>query len=295
MPSGGQNRIPSDDLLAEIHRLAAVLDGTPRLKDMREQGKFGARPYYRAFGSWNAAIEEAGLDINRPSPDELKETHRVGVSCATCDTQFTVTRSKYESQDQFCCSRECENARRKTAYAGAGNPRWRPKKVTCEGCGDEFQKPHWDAERYERHFCPDCWGNTAAEIECEVCGRIKKVKRAYGQRFCSHSCMGTWRSSVQNGENHPRWTGGHRGYYGPNWPEQRQQALDRDDRECQRCGTDESDLEQPLEVHHIEPFRSFRDGDDIAYEAANRLENLVTYCPSCHLKVEWRDAAKRRN
>jgi DEAD/DEAH box helicase domain-containing protein len=34
-------------------------------------------------------------------------------------------------------------------------------------------------------------------------------------------------------------------------------------------------------VHHITPFRSFRDPDQ-----ANRLENLVTLCPNCHRKAE---------
>lgn len=295
MPSGGQNRTPSDDLLAEIRRLAAELDGTPRLKDMREQGKYGAKPYYRAFGSWNAALEDAGLGINRPSPNELKEERRVTVACATCEAEFTVTRSKYESQDQFCCSRECENERRRTAYSGSGNPRWNPVNVECHVCGNEYQRALWDARQNEKNYCPDCWGNTSITITCERCGQEKEVKRASGQRFCSYECMGEWRSSVQSGENHPRWTGGYDGYYGPNWRDQRDLARERDDYTCQRCGVHEDDLDQQLEVHHIEPFRSFNGGGEMDYEAANRLENLVTYCPSCHLKVEWRDVGKRRN
>jgi DEAD/DEAH box helicase domain-containing protein len=41
-------------------------------------------------------------------------------------------------------------------------------------------------------------------------------------------------------------------------------------------------------VHHIEPFRSFgyKRGRNEAYEEANRLENLVTLCRSCHRRVE---------
>jgi DEAD/DEAH box helicase domain-containing protein len=41
-------------------------------------------------------------------------------------------------------------------------------------------------------------------------------------------------------------------------------------------------------VHHIQPFRSFgyvRDKND-HYLDANRLENLVTLCRSCHRRVE---------
>jgi DEAD/DEAH box helicase domain-containing protein len=41
-------------------------------------------------------------------------------------------------------------------------------------------------------------------------------------------------------------------------------------------------------VHHIQPFRTFGyvRGENDKYLEANRLENLVTLCPSCHRRVE---------
>jgi len=68
-------------------------------------------------------------------------------------------------------------------------------------------------------------------------------------------------------------------YYGTNWPVQRDAARVRDKFRCQFCGLPEGDHSH--HVHHLQPFRTFA-----SYEAANRLENLVTLCPSCHLRAE---------
>jgi DEAD/DEAH box helicase domain-containing protein len=76
---------------------------------------------------------------------------------------------------------------------------------------------------------------------------------------------GTWNSS--------------RNDYGPNWQTQRNAARTRDQFRCQFCGLPETD--KAHHVHHIVPFRSFA-----SLELANRLTNLVTLCPSCHLRAE---------
>jgi DEAD/DEAH box helicase domain-containing protein len=74
---------------------------------------------------------------------------------------------------------------------------------------------------------------------------------------------------------------------GPNWEQQRNRARARDGHRCRHCGV----AEQPRrahDVHHVQPFRTFgyvRDQND-RYLEANRLENLVTLCRSCHRRVE---------
>jgi DEAD/DEAH box helicase domain-containing protein len=65
--------------------------------------------------------------------------------------------------------------------------------------------------------------------------------------------------------------------YGPNWPVQRQRTLERDRYTCQTCGA----INSPLHVHHKTPFRSFE-----SYLQANRLDNLITLCSSCHRRAE---------
>lgn len=52
-------------MLAEIQQLADELGRTPNLQHMNDIGKFSTKTYQRKFGSWNAALEESGLEINK--------------------------------------------------------------------------------------------------------------------------------------------------------------------------------------------------------------------------------------
>jgi DEAD/DEAH box helicase domain-containing protein len=67
--------------------------------------------------------------------------------------------------------------------------------------------------------------------------------------------------------------------YGPNWSYIRNLVRARDGFRCQACGAPEGIVEH--HVHHKTPFRMF-----VSYEEANRFENLITLCNSCHRKVE---------
>ncbi|MGF1507729.1 MAG: DEAD/DEAH box helicase [Anaerolineae bacterium] len=75
--------------------------------------------------------------------------------------------------------------------------------------------------------------------------------------------------------------------YGPNWAEQRHKARIRDSFRCRRCGTPEPEHREH-DVHHIRAFKEFgyMRGVNDAYQDANRLENLLTLCPSCHHTIE---------
>ncbi len=74
---------------------------------------------------------------------------------------------------------------------------------------------------------------------------------------------------------------------GPNWVEQRDKARQRDGFRCQHCGAPERPSRQH-DVHHLQPFREFGyiPGQNTRYLEANRLENLITVCPSCHRQAE---------
>jgi len=75
--------------------------------------------------------------------------------------------------------------------------------------------------------------------------------------------------------------------YGPNWAQQREQARRRDGFKCRHCGLPERE-DRRHDVHHVRPFRSFGyvPNENEHYRAANRLDNLVTLCASCHRRAE---------
>jgi DEAD/DEAH box helicase domain-containing protein len=68
--------------------------------------------------------------------------------------------------------------------------------------------------------------------------------------------------------------------YSPGWNRLREAVRLRDGCRCQVCGTAESGNRQH-EVHHKVPFRQF-----LSATEANRMDNLVTLCPSCHRIAE---------
>jgi len=80
------------------------------------------------------------------------------------------------------------------------------------------------------------------------------------------------------GENNWWWSGGTVQYRGKNWRKQSRLARERDRDTCQRCGKTKEQVGKNLDVHHISPHILSND---------NSLENLITYCPSCHKIVEW--------
>jgi DEAD/DEAH box helicase domain-containing protein len=81
--------------------------------------------------------------------------------------------------------------------------------------------------------------------------------------------------------------------YGPEWPARRNAVRARDSFRCRSCGTPELPGRQH-DVHHLIPFRAYvanpalRPGLSAAEAPvlANRMENLVTLCSSCHRRAE---------
>ena len=67
--------------------------------------------------------------------------------------------------------------------------------------------------------------------------------------------------------------------YGPDWNRIRLAVRTRDGFRCQVCGAPESGREH--DVHHKIPFKAFTSAAE-----ANRLDNLITLCSSCHRQAE---------
>jgi hypothetical protein len=131
---------------------------------------------------------------------------------------------------------------------------------------------------------PQPWLNKPpVVVTCFECGETTSYTgraRYFAQkrRFCTTDC---WYAFVRK---HPEEGGNFKGgrfpYYGPNWPHQAKLARERDGHTCQVCGVHQ--FNPRLDVHHRRPRREF--GED--YEAMNALDNLVSLCKSCHLRLE---------
>lgn len=75
-------RMPENELLAELRRLADELGKTPSMQDMTNQGGYGSATYTNRFGSWTTAIEAAGLEpyanrTHRSTEDLLTELQQL--------------------------------------------------------------------------------------------------------------------------------------------------------------------------------------------------------------------------
>ena len=163
--------------------------------------------------------------------------------CPVCNSGYIADEKRLKWGRQTTCSRECSYKYRAVLIG-------KPIAMICAGCGVEF------------HATPST---------------SKK------RRFCIRAC----RDKNRCGDLHPQYLNGRsQEKRGPNWQAQRRKAIARDNRVCQHCGLGWNDCiagcGQPLQVHHIKPYRYF-DGD---YIAANDLRNLITLCPACHRKED---------
>lgn len=180
--------------------------------------------------------------------------------------------------------------------------------VECPWCGGTRRvKPSY-AEANENIFCDeDCYGAWLSgretgedhplydrvEVECAWCDSPKLVQPHRAERnrrhFCDPGCWGSWSQANRVGEDAPAWDGGAPGsrYYGPSWETQREKAIQRDNRECALCNLSRADHRKrygsDLHVHHKTPFYEYGVEN---HEEANRLENLIALCNSCHPQME---------
>lgn len=83
------------------------------------------------------------------------------------------------------------------------------------------------------------------------------------------------------GDKSGTWGGGKIEGRGKDWNVKREVARERDSYTCTRCGVlEENHKSYQLSVHHIVPFKFFKDT-----EKANEPTNLLTLCEVCHRKI----------
>lgn len=233
------------------------------------------------------------------------ENVRVEVECEYCSEEYEELKSR-EDRTRFC-SKECRYNWMSENQRKENNPMYKGASEPCHRCGEPVYRPPADLAHNEKVFCSDkCRKEWLSDFhsgennyfyegaketkDCDWCGNEFEYFKSHAsrRRFCSKNCLSEWRSQLPP-EEQPQWKGGHEEFYGPNWPEQRQKAMERDDFQCQVCGMENHEHKEEtgfqLHVHHIQPIRKFREGDDVDYQQANALSNLITLCTTHH--AEW--------
>jgi 5-methylcytosine-specific restriction endonuclease McrA len=305
--------IPDEDLLGDIKRVHQLVGHAPSENDYREHGEYSVSAARRAFGTYTAAREAAGV----PEVDR-----RGGHNKLSRDELVSALRDLHNRLDRVPTQEEMNDVGRysESAYRtefGSWNDALRAvgfdenhrfdverEEYECANCGAAQKRLPSQIKNQNQVFCSQrCQGEFSSgerhaqydrvTVSCETCGVLLKRKPAVAadreRHFCDRSCYGDWCSSERTGERHPRWKGGGELYYGPNWQSQRRLRLAEDDYNCFACGqTDASHRDEfgrELSVHHRRPVRSFyheTENDEPDWEEVNALSNLLTLCLPCH-------------
>lgn len=230
--------------------------------------------------------------------------------CKNCGKEYKVKPS-HENRSSYC-SKECKHK----GQVKNEEDKYVTKELrNCIYCGNQFKIEKWSPKKYCSKKCSELASMKRKSKNCIICGKEYKPRRETS-KFCSEQCMGKskqldfknciicnklykpYSSKVmtcsnecagvlRQGENNGNWKGEDRLDYensrGKGWFTQRKKALKRDNYICQECGvTQEKHIEyygRELTVHHKIPYRFFN--GDIK---ANKLDNLITLCVSCHGK-----------
>ena len=125
----------------------------------------------------------------------------------------------------------------------------------------------------------------------QVCSKCNRIYFRYPSHsnvgknnYCSNECRYLDNKNWISGEKNPRWKGGFNGVQNIRWcPEYRiwrLKVFERDKYVCQECGN-KSSRKNPLHAHHIIKFSE-------SIELMFELDNGITMCKSCHLKIHRR-------
>lgn len=264
--------VTDEKLISDLRDFADHISDTPSSDQMSNSGPWSAQTYRRHFGSWNEAIQAAGLEPNVRRNIPEKE-----LICEIIDLNGddAPTLNQMRENGEFSIPTYIN-------YFGSWN----------EALSNAGYEPH------KRHGIDVEYLYDQLEIlDKGVEGRPRREDVAEHTDI-SYSTIerniGSWGNALEylgyewsfgewvEGEDNPNWVEERRGrYYGSQWPQIRSEIIERDDHECQMCGVVRgSDIEH-LDVHHIKPYRKFESNNQ-----AHSQSNLVTLCRSCHVKAE---------
>jgi len=217
----------------------------------------------------------------------------------SCGKAFEVRASRLKHGRGRCCSRACQYRENREKLSK------NTVLIKCLDCSKEFLVCPSNADR---QFCSKscAYANknvtkTRSDkgvykknliITCAYCGNNFDRKSKKLNKYCSDACRKCVASAKISGENNYFYKNGNsehkRSHRGAFWNLVRIEVYKRDNYTCQECGVHcisrkEADkiktYSSVIQCHHVIPYHK---------GGTNSLDNLLTLCLSCHLKVEQR-------
>jgi len=333
--SPGRKGASEEGLLEEIRRLRSELGRSPRIDDLQKHGKFSFSPYYRVFGSWNAALEEAGLEKNteRNISDRALIEHlqdlavELGRTPKKQDLEYFGERGSQVYFDRFGSwnralmeaglelNRRSSISREELIDEIMGVREFLEKTPTLNEvvAHGEFSKSayfsefgNWEQalkscglepiihQKVEEQEAAQDLERLAQELDREPSLEDLKERGKFGRRPYVRlfgSFIDAKKAVIPDYIGQRLW----REYrstkepFGADWPEKRGNAIERDSGKCVECGIGRKEHKdrfgRDLHVHHIVPRHEYVDHPEKSISEANKLENLVTLCQECHMKI----------
>ena len=157
------NKYSDDELLEEIKRLKCKYNETPSAHLMNDEGEFSSRTYQLRFGSWNEAVEKAGLDVNYYNKIEerelISELERLD-KCTDSRVDYHDLEKSCYSIQPFCTAFGSWTEALKEAnlptkdFSGQNNPRW---SGGYEGWyGESWEKAKEEVRKRDGNVCRVC-------------------------------------------------------------------------------------------------------------------------------------------
>jgi hypothetical protein len=92
------HEVSKEQLISDLQQFAEELDRTPTKREMNNLGPWGKNTYITRLGTWNAALQEAGLKINRLGSEEL-----AGIGEQAYGSGYHSKRSEVLERDSYEC------------------------------------------------------------------------------------------------------------------------------------------------------------------------------------------------
>ena len=211
--------------------------------------------------------------------------------CLWCGRKFHVPLNRERDGRGKYCSKKCLKLAKDSTITRI-----------CKGCGKKFSFPKWQDKTCCSLSCNAKWKKIKnkeknyVQKQCLQCGKkidVLKTRHAVERgKFCSRECYSKWMSINQVGENSPGWKGGITPFYRSlrtlaiyrKW---RTSVLERDQRQCVRCGKKNC----LLQVDHIIPLITLLFKNNIRTIAQAKMcpklwdiNNGQSLCRKCHHK-----------